>query len=233
MSNWSSDKLLDWQSRTCNLRNLCLENLKGELSTVEAEDSSIYNEIEDLKRTYLKDSCQLESDLELLECTVALRNIRRDAIKSYDKLEKEKKLSGDDVKDLSSDLQAFMLIFCVLCISKNSYFIFEMLKAFEPPLDLSQDLDICEQDPQNILDNTKETKYFSCGSASTSKRGCHPGCNEALGGEEGSVLLGSHKQEEKLGLCIESDNGSGHILESDTKVDKVGNNGVKIQKTRM
>ncbi|KAK1397544.1 hypothetical protein POM88_007407 [Heracleum sosnowskyi] len=103
--------------------------------------------------------------------------------------------------------------------------------AFEPPLDLSQDLDICEQDPQNILDNTKETNYFSCGSASTSKRGCHPGCNEALGGEEGSVLLGSPKQEEKLGLCIESDNGSRHILESDTKVDKAGNNGVKIQKT--
>ncbi|KAH0884308.1 hypothetical protein HID58_060404 [Brassica napus] len=36
---------------------------------------------------------------------VALRNIRRDALKSYDKLEKEKKLSEDNVKDLSSDLQ--------------------------------------------------------------------------------------------------------------------------------
>ncbi|KAL7583578.1 ribosome-recycling factor, chloroplastic [Lactuca sativa] len=36
---------------------------------------------------------------------VAIRNIRRDAIKSYDKLEKEKKLSEDNVKDLSADLQ--------------------------------------------------------------------------------------------------------------------------------
>ncbi|KAH1060372.1 hypothetical protein GLYMA_02G147000v4 [Glycine max] len=36
---------------------------------------------------------------------VALRNIRRDALKAYDKLEKEKKLSEDNVKDLSSDLQ--------------------------------------------------------------------------------------------------------------------------------
>ncbi|XP_059625872.1 ribosome-recycling factor, chloroplastic [Cornus florida] len=36
---------------------------------------------------------------------VALRNIRRDAIKAYEKLEKEKKLSEDIVKDLSSDLQ--------------------------------------------------------------------------------------------------------------------------------
>ncbi|KAL0419897.1 UNVERIFIED_CONTAM: Ribosome-recycling factor, chloroplastic [Sesamum radiatum] len=39
------------------------------------------------------------------EGKVAIRNIRRDAIKSYEKLEKEKKLSEDNVKDLSSDLQ--------------------------------------------------------------------------------------------------------------------------------
>ncbi|URE16071.1 plastid translation [Musa troglodytarum] len=39
------------------------------------------------------------------EGKVAVRNIRRDAIKAYEKLEKEKKLSEDNVKDLSSDLQ--------------------------------------------------------------------------------------------------------------------------------
>ncbi|KAJ1691701.1 hypothetical protein LUZ63_015856 [Rhynchospora breviuscula] len=39
------------------------------------------------------------------EGKVAIRNIRRDAIKAYDKLEKEKKLSKDNVKDLSDDLQ--------------------------------------------------------------------------------------------------------------------------------
>ncbi|KAL5712694.1 hypothetical protein ACHQM5_014839 [Ranunculus cassubicifolius] len=39
------------------------------------------------------------------EGKVAIRNIRRDAIKSYEKLEKEKKLSEDIVKDLSGDLQ--------------------------------------------------------------------------------------------------------------------------------
>ncbi|ONK62291.1 uncharacterized protein A4U43_C07F2390 [Asparagus officinalis] len=39
------------------------------------------------------------------EGKVAIRNIRRDAIKAYEKLEKEKKLSEDNVKDLSSDLQ--------------------------------------------------------------------------------------------------------------------------------
>ncbi|KAI4304494.1 hypothetical protein MLD38_039993 [Melastoma candidum] len=39
------------------------------------------------------------------EGKVALRNIRRDVLKAYEKLEKDKKLSEDNVKDLSSDLQ--------------------------------------------------------------------------------------------------------------------------------
>ncbi|XP_024401790.1 ribosome-recycling factor, chloroplastic [Physcomitrium patens] len=39
------------------------------------------------------------------EGKVAIRNVRRDAIKSYEKLEKEKKLSEDNVKDLSGDIQ--------------------------------------------------------------------------------------------------------------------------------
>lgn len=39
------------------------------------------------------------------EGKVAVRNIRRDGIKAYQKLEKEKKLSEDNVRDLTSDLQ--------------------------------------------------------------------------------------------------------------------------------
>ncbi|KAL9264289.1 Ribosome-recycling factor, chloroplastic-like protein [Drosera capensis] len=39
------------------------------------------------------------------EGKVALRNIRRDALKAYQKLEKDKKISEDNLKDLSSDLQ--------------------------------------------------------------------------------------------------------------------------------
>ncbi|KAK1388217.1 hypothetical protein POM88_016395 [Heracleum sosnowskyi] len=55
-------------TQKCNYGTV-LQVLKLVLNTVEAEDNSISNEIEDLKRKYLKDSCQLESDLELLECT--------------------------------------------------------------------------------------------------------------------------------------------------------------------
>lgn len=60
-------------------------------------------------------------------------------------------------------------------------------QAFEPPLDLSQDLDICEQDPQNILDNSRETNNCSCGSVLAN------GCDEAICGEEGIVVFSSPK----------------------------------------
>ncbi|XP_078148673.1 ribosome recycling factor, chloroplast precursor isoform X1 [Carex rostrata] len=36
---------------------------------------------------------------------VAIRNVRRDALKAYSKLEKEKKLSKDNVRDMSDDIQ--------------------------------------------------------------------------------------------------------------------------------
>ncbi|CAN1246812.1 Ribosome-recycling factor, chloroplastic [Linum grandiflorum] len=39
------------------------------------------------------------------EGKVALRNVRRDALKAYEKLQKEKKLSEDNVKDLSGGIQ--------------------------------------------------------------------------------------------------------------------------------
>lgn len=39
------------------------------------------------------------------EGKIAIRNIRRDAIKAYERLEKEKKLSEDNVKDLSTSMQ--------------------------------------------------------------------------------------------------------------------------------
>ncbi|XP_068654369.1 uncharacterized protein [Aristolochia californica] len=41
------------------------------------------------------------------------------------------------------------------CISINSYFIFNMLQAFEPPLDMSQDVDICDK---NDLGNNHDFK---------------------------------------------------------------------------
>ncbi|XP_073058031.1 uncharacterized protein [Primulina eburnea] len=56
-----------------------------------------------------------------------------------------------------------MLSFC-RCISQNSYFIFEMLKAFEPPIDLNQNIENSEgQNMDNTSDNcvlSDETKLL-------------------------------------------------------------------------
>lgn len=51
------------------------------------------------------------------------------------------------------------------CITQNSYFIFEMLKAFEPPLDLSQDADIDENERlSNISDHWPSSGGINTGS---------------------------------------------------------------------
>ncbi|XP_050380938.1 uncharacterized protein LOC126798136 [Argentina anserina] len=55
------------------------------------------------------------------------------------------------------------------CISANSYFIFDMLQAFEPPLDLSQDGDVCD-DPhvRNIPSSHDVSSLTNCSSQITS-----------------------------------------------------------------
>ncbi|XP_047256446.1 carnosine N-methyltransferase isoform X3 [Capsicum annuum] len=78
------------------------------------------------------------------------------------------------------------------CIAQNSYFIFEMLKVFEPPLDMSQDVDICEN---QHLDDVSGSHHLSrsrnlCLHESTSASGgvdCHclaePSCKETCNGK--------------------------------------------------
>ncbi|PON88042.1 N2227-like [Trema orientale] len=82
------------------------------------------------------------------------------------------------------------------CISVNSYFIFSMLQAFEPPLDMSQDIDICENLPLEDAPNnhcSSETRDVNCShSTSTSGRNCFSKSNEAFC-EEGSNLYNSPK----------------------------------------
>lgn len=117
------------------------------------------------------------------------------------------------------------------CISENSYFIFEMLKAFDPPLDMSQDIDICEQQLQNISENNllpRETNHCSCESASMSGSEFYPKCDEAMCGEDGSVMFSSRKEEDKVEVFNDSNTGSCRVgPECKTKTDSV--NDIKIQ----
>ncbi|PIA37814.1 hypothetical protein AQUCO_03000388v1 [Aquilegia coerulea] len=76
------------------------------------------------------------------------------------------------------------------CISANSYFIMNMLQAFEPPLDMSQDIDTCECD--HIENHSKgcvsgEKSFCSGTSASTSGRPQFSEIEHANCGEESNL----------------------------------------------
>ncbi|KAJ9536902.1 hypothetical protein OSB04_029635 [Centaurea solstitialis] len=72
------------------------------------------------------------------------------------------------------------------CISKNTFFIFEMLKAFEPPVDMSQDDDCCEHHDNGSCGHllTGDRDPCSCESASVSGRAHSTKSGEACGGHE-------------------------------------------------
>ncbi|KAL5739449.1 hypothetical protein ACOSP7_028341 [Xanthoceras sorbifolium] len=78
------------------------------------------------------------------------------------------------------------------CISINSYFIFTMLQAFDPPLDMSQDMDICDEPydkhahHENLLSG--ERNACRCHSASTSGRMCYTEADQAYNGEQSNEL---------------------------------------------
>ncbi|KAF3441352.1 hypothetical protein FNV43_RR15266 [Rhamnella rubrinervis] len=82
------------------------------------------------------------------------------------------------------------------CISINSYFIFNMLQAFEPPLDMSQDIDTCEsshcEDVPN--DHVSGAKDACCHSTETSEKMYLSKSNQACCGEEGIALSNSPKE---------------------------------------
>lgn len=110
------------------------------------------------------------------------------------------------------------------CISKNSIFIFEMLKAFEPPLDMSQDVGSCDHVESASCSHFVSRERNGCSSepASISGRVCSPKVDEAWGGEESNIFCGSLK-EEKNEKCNESIPESCHVsLECNGKADKGG-----------
>ncbi|XP_062107047.1 uncharacterized protein LOC133818284 isoform X2 [Humulus lupulus] len=102
------------------------------------------------------------------------------------------------------------------CISANSYFIFSMLQAFEPPLDMSQDIEDCEnpplEDDPNNHDFSEKRAACCSHSTSTSGRTCFSQLSKACC-EEGSNLCNSKgviaiKEVENEG-CSESCTGCG------------------------
>lgn len=114
------------------------------------------------------------------------------------------------------------------CISVNSYFIFSMLQAFEPPLDMSQGIDICEnphlEDAPNDHGFSGARGDCSCPSTSTSARSRFSISNQACCEEESDLcnLLGvdiANKEVENDGHCdsISGSKNLGLEYEKDTE----------------
>ncbi|GJY96469.1 S-adenosyl-L-methionine-dependent methyltransferases superfamily protein [Tanacetum coccineum] len=84
------------------------------------------------------------------------------------------------------------------CITKNSNFIFDMLQAFEPPFDMSQDDEMCEHgDNGSCGHHHSEDRVPCCEPASISGRAHSAQCSETCGGHE-----------EKKENCCEPESGS-------------------------
>eukprot|EP00257_Ricinus_communis_P025954 XP_025013368.1 carnosine N-methyltransferase [Ricinus communis] len=78
------------------------------------------------------------------------------------------------------------------CISMNSYFIYNMLQAFEPPLDMSQDMDGCEDSHLNHAPNdhvfSSQENCCSCHSASVTGRKYCSKSDGACCGQESNII---------------------------------------------
>lgn len=101
------------------------------------------------------------------------------------------------------------------CISKNSFFIFRMLQAFEPPFDLSEDIEFCEaENLENIPDSYLSCEKLDCSHTSELPRGrlTMQKLEEAGCGSTSNLSCGCHgeltiNQEEKFVELNESDCG--------------------------
>ncbi|KAM7270156.1 hypothetical protein ACFE04_029370 [Oxalis oulophora] len=96
------------------------------------------------------------------------------------------------------------------CISANSYFIYDMLQAFEPPLDMSQCMDNCEEDPH--LENAPN------GCCETT---CHPKPDQACIEEVSNGICGSLNGEEvqvQTDCHLESTRESGPVCCNEKKI---------------
>ncbi|PWA59047.1 S-adenosyl-L-methionine-dependent methyltransferases superfamily protein [Artemisia annua] len=99
------------------------------------------------------------------------------------------------------------------CITKNSNFIFDMLQAFEPPFDMSQDDEMCEHgDNSSCVHHHSDDRDPCCEPVSISGRAPSAQCSEACGGHE-----------EKKENCCEPKSGSfPEGLECQTNTHKGG-----------
>ncbi|XP_020554366.1 carnosine N-methyltransferase isoform X1 [Sesamum indicum] len=119
-------------------------------------------------------------------------------------------------------------------VSQNSYFIFEMLKAFDPPLDMSADIHISEdQVMENSSDNhllSGERNLLPCQSGSNSGKlrltnADELGCGEGSIGTDGSLKQEtvSEKTKEEKTESLNNNVGCSGGINCNGEIDAVNN----------
>ncbi|KAL0423861.1 UNVERIFIED_CONTAM: hypothetical protein Sradi_0920900 [Sesamum radiatum] len=121
------------------------------------------------------------------------------------------------------------------CVSQNSYFIFEMLKAFDPPLDMSADIHISED---QVMENSSDDHLLSgernllpCQSGSNSgklrsAKADELGCGEGSIGTDGPLKQETVSEEKKTESVNNNVGNCSGGIDCNGKVDAV-NNGVE------
>lgn len=125
------------------------------------------------------------------------------------------------------------------CISINSFFIFNMLQVFEPPLDMSHDIDIFEH---SHMENATNKRLFSgegngcfCQSGTSSKQMCFSKSDQVCFGEGNHAMSklphGVANNEEGSGNICEQESGScPTVAEYEVDTEKAGFNDFKTDK---
>ncbi|XP_038725261.1 carnosine N-methyltransferase-like [Tripterygium wilfordii] len=114
------------------------------------------------------------------------------------------------------------------CIATNTYFIFGMLQEFEPPLDMSQDMDNCEDPHLQCAPTDRcssaQMNNISCQSASTGERTCSTNCPRSE-----QAPLGEGTNEVQInGLHDSGPESSPSSLEKMKEADKCGGDQVSF-----
>ncbi|KAL3844800.1 hypothetical protein ACJIZ3_002203 [Penstemon smallii] len=109
---------------------------------------------EELRRRKLEEALEVKSLRRIISAYLNYPEAAEEDIRRYERC--FRRLPPAHKALLSSQPHKFQKL--RWCISQNSYFIFEMLKAFEPPLDMSQDIDISED---RYMENDTDKHLFS------------------------------------------------------------------------
>ncbi|GFQ03674.1 upf0586 protein c9orf41 homolog [Phtheirospermum japonicum] len=155
-------------------------------------------EDEELRRRELEEALEVKSLRRIISAYLNYPEAAEEDIRRYERC--FRKLSIAHKVLLSHLPQKFQKL--RWCVSQNSYFIFEMLKAFEPPIDMSMDIDISkDQTMENVSDNrplSTELNLISCQSGSKSGKLRFAKADEFSSGDDGIGSDGSFLKPETV-----------------------------------